>query len=257
MEVTGLDKLQEYVKTTRIIKEGLASIAQNIIVKAQNEAPKIKKTVHQRFLPEQRRIAREQFDKAVDAFYADYSPQKYRRRSYGTHTGTLYSGWKYELEQELNQYGSLQYDSAADLLDPKNAMTVTRSGSNAGGFFFNQMFVGGWHGGAMTISGEAAEDWWEHPAPGRAAYWRKKGVTPNGVLHRWGAWYEEPAPNFADTHNGKSPYTYYADLLDKAEDERMMPIFNAIRDDVCDEYLADFTRKEIIRGVNSILEKFQ
>ena len=252
MDDVGIHKLEEYVKTMSTIKYGLIDIAKKAVEKTNAEAPKIQKRVHKRFLPIQREIAKEQFEKAVDAFYADYDPIKYKRRSYGQKQGTLYSGWKHELEQELNEYGSLRYDTAADLLDPKNAMTVTRSGSNTGGFFFNQMFFGGWHGGAMTISADKADEWWEHPNPGVKAYWRRYGVKPDGTLHPFGAWYYEPAANFADRHN-KTPYEYYEELLEKAEDTRMMPIFEAMENEES-EYLADYLAEEIKTGIQSILD---
>ena len=139
------------------------------------------KVIYQKYAARQEEVLHDLFNDAVKAFYESYKPKRYMRRE------SLYGAWK--AIPPVDERGLIDFDSAEELLDAEASNTVMRSGEG-GEELFNQTFMLGWHGGAFTISDDAAEEWWPHPNYS-TPYWRGFGQKPNGKLHIWGRWYAQ------------------------------------------------------------------
>lgn len=148
----------------------------------------IVKNIKVKYSIKQKELYEAAFKEAVDMFYDDYSPNRYRRNfslykaidiKMNTGDGTLY-GTRDDMSMDLSQVASFySYDK----------VTEPRNGSQE--YLFKLTFVEGWHGGAKTINEEAAETWGYHPNPG-TPYYRTGGFVtyPSGITkpHRYAKW---------------------------------------------------------------------
>jgi len=117
------------------------------------------------------------FNSAIDAFYADYSPDYYGR------SHSLYDLMQIERGEE----------SLSVWFEPKE-MSSFRNGYNGEDGLYDQVFRKGWHGGAGGISEEKADVYGAHPGympGGNVPVWR----TPVPYYTRWGRPAEVMSPS--------------------------------------------------------------
>lgn len=117
------------------------------------------------------------FNNAIDAFYADYSPDYYGR-SY-----SLYNLMQIE-----------RGDKTLSVWFEPEEMSSFRNGYNGEEGLYDQVFRKGWHGGAAGISEDKAAAYGVHPGympGGNVPVWR----TPAPYYTRWGREAEVLSPS--------------------------------------------------------------
>lgn len=123
---------------------------------------------------------RDIFTGAIDAFYADYTPDE---------------EWGYERQYDLYRLLEIERDNdhIAIWFEPQN-MQGFRNGYKGEDGLYDQVFRKGWHGGAGGIHEEKAEQYGVHPGylpGGNVPVWR----TPYPYYTRWGRTAEVMSPS--------------------------------------------------------------
>lgn len=138
----------------------------------------------------------EVFQNAVTKFYNAYTPTLYEREGdTGSQTGGLYDMLSIAIDDE----GRVILKTLSDIIDKDAAPTDRKDHS-----LYEKVFLGGWHGGAASISKRKEKKWGQHPSPNTSytladgssltgtPYYRTAGwVTLSKgqrVWHKWGAW---------------------------------------------------------------------
>ena len=140
---------------------------------AQDMIPEIKDSIFSEFGEYQQKKVEELFRRAVDEFYASYSPAYYERNY------SLYDA----LEFQPDEYGIIDDQIDSNSLFNSSQLTAFRNGDQDG--LYNLVFVGGWHGGAAGTD--------RHGETRTVPSYR----VPYSIYSHWGRRaVQTPSPNF-------------------------------------------------------------
>lgn len=160
---------ESLMRAQEFTNQYISSVQNRIVSAIQSKSKAIIQEAASKFIPELQETLTNKFKDIVKDYYDDYSPEYYSRR------GTMYNILKFNSDIKT---ATISWD-----FDPSE-MPYSHGGGGAhdgGDTLFEKAFVGGWHGGAMSISGEKEAEYGTHPSPG-TPYYR----SPYPWFTKWG-----------------------------------------------------------------------